>query len=100
MVRNLRPGDKWISGVITKKLGLVTFLVKTASGFVWKRHIDHLQDNTAAQKQNTEIEKDAESNTDSFLSSSISPAENTTKETAEETDTMRYPSRTRNPPDV
>ena len=99
MVRNLRPGHKWISGVITKQLGPVTFLVKTASGMVWKRHVDHLQDNTTAQKQNTEIEKDAESDTDSFLPSSISPAENTTEETAEETDTIRNPSRTRNPPD-
>ena len=60
----------------------MTFLVKTASGFVWKRHVDNLQDNTTAQKQNPEIEKDAKSDTDSFLPSLISPADNTTEETA------------------
>ena len=97
MVRNLRPGDKWVPGVITKQLGPVTFLVETAHGIVWKRHVDHLQDNTAAQEQNAEIETNIENDTDSFLPSF--PAANTIEDTAEETDTVRYPSRTRNPPD-
>ena len=71
--------------------------METAPGIVWKRHVDHLQDNTAAQEQNAEIETNVENDTDSFLPSF--PAVNTTEDTAEETDTIRYPSRIRNPPD-
>ena len=54
MVRHLRPGDKWISGVITKQLGPVTFLVKTTSGMVWKRHVDHLHNCSKAKYRNRE----------------------------------------------
>ena len=97
MVRNLRPGDKWVPGVITKQLGPMTFLVETSPGIAWKRHVNHLQDNTADQEQNAEMETNVKNDTDSFLPSF--PAANTTEENAEETDTIQYPSRTRNPPD-
>ena len=64
---------------------------------IWNCLETHLQDNTAAQEQNADMETNVENDTDSFLPSF--PAANTTEETAEETDTIQYPSRTRNPPD-
>ena len=41
--RNFRGNPKWISGVITKQLGPVSFLVALPDGRVWKRHINHLR---------------------------------------------------------
>ena len=43
MVRNLRPGEAWVPGVIVKRLGPVSYLVDVGEGRTWKRHIDHLK---------------------------------------------------------
>ena len=43
MVRNLRPGEAWIPGVVVRKLGPVSYLVDVGEGKVWKRHVDHLK---------------------------------------------------------
>ena len=43
MVKNMRPGDNWIPGVIMKQLGPVSFLVDVGEGRAWKRHLDHLK---------------------------------------------------------
>ena len=43
MVRNLRPGQNWIPGVIIEILGPVTYLVDVNKGQVWKRHADQLK---------------------------------------------------------
>ena len=43
MARNLRPGARWITGVIVKKLGPMTYLIQVETGQLWKRHVDHLR---------------------------------------------------------
>ncbi len=43
MVKNLRPGDTWIPGVVLKQLGPVSYLVDVSDGRTWRRHIDHLK---------------------------------------------------------
>ena len=43
MVKNMRPGDAWIPGVVLKQLGPVSYLVDVGGGRVWKRHLDHLK---------------------------------------------------------
>ncbi|XP_048244738.1 uncharacterized protein K02A2.6-like [Haliotis rufescens] len=42
-VLNFRPGDKWLSGIITERTGPVSFHVRLDNGGVVKRHIDHLR---------------------------------------------------------
>ena len=41
MVRNFRNGPKWVSGVVIKREGPVTYLVRVDNGNIWKRHVDH-----------------------------------------------------------
>ena len=42
-VRNYHGSTKWISGVVKKKLGALTYLVQVSSGQEWKRHIDQIR---------------------------------------------------------
>ena len=55
MVRNLRPGDKWIPGTIIERTGQLSYLVQVAGGQTWKCHIDHLRqmDDSPQHKQTT-----------------------------------------------
>ena len=41
MVRNWRPGSKWVRGTVHKKLGAVSYEVRVGTE-VWKRHVDQL----------------------------------------------------------
>ena len=43
MARNFCQGEKWIPGVIVKRLGPLTYLIELKQGLRWKRHIDHLR---------------------------------------------------------
>ena len=42
IVRDFRHHNKWIPGVVLRKLGPVTYCVKVTNGKILKRHIDHL----------------------------------------------------------
>ena len=42
MIRNYRGNPKWLTGVILKRSALLTYQVKTHSGFIWKIHVDQL----------------------------------------------------------
>ena len=56
MVRNLRPGDKWIPGTIIERTGPLLYLVQVAGGKTWKHHINHLRqmDDSPQHAQTTE----------------------------------------------
>ena len=43
MVKNFRPGPKWLPGTITQQDGPLSFTVCTESGQLWKRHSDHIK---------------------------------------------------------
>ena len=38
MTRNLRPGPKYVTGVVVQKLRPLSYLVEAGDGFVWRRH--------------------------------------------------------------
>ena len=40
----MREGPRWVDGVITGIQGPVSYLVRVASGAVWRRHVDHIRD--------------------------------------------------------
>ena len=42
MVRNLRPGPKWVVGIVCERNGPLSYVVETEDKQVWKRHADHL----------------------------------------------------------
>ena len=97
MVRNLRPGKKWVPGV-KKQLGPLTFLVEVENGILWKRHIDQLLDNATSHtviSTSTPVDGDQES----FTPSIPADAPENTLETDTEHSAPRYPDRVRNPPD-
>ena len=43
MARNLRPGPKWIPGIIVQSLRPLSFLIETRDGQLWRKHMDHLK---------------------------------------------------------
>ncbi len=67
MVRNLRPGLDWISGVIIERLGPVTYLVDVNNGQVWKRHADQLKSlsekSCSSEETTSDFDADHASNT-------------------------------------
>lgn len=44
MARNLRPGPKYVPGVIIQKQGPLSYLVEVQNGITWRRHVDHLKE--------------------------------------------------------
>lgn len=44
MVRNLRPGPRWIPGTVVERNGPLSYLVQVNGNQMWKRHIDHLRE--------------------------------------------------------
>ena len=43
MTRLFNRSQKWIAGVIVKRLGPVSYLVQLNDGSTWKKHIDHIR---------------------------------------------------------
>lgn len=43
LVRNYSRGAKWLPGVIVKRTGPVSFLIKLPDGQVWRRHRDQMR---------------------------------------------------------
>ena len=44
MLRNLRDGPKWVSGVVVGRQGPLSYVVQTTGGEVWKRHVDQIEE--------------------------------------------------------
>lgn len=43
MIRNMRPGPKWIPGVIIERKGPLSYVVETEEKQVWHRHAEQLK---------------------------------------------------------
>ena len=41
--RNFRDGPKWISAVVSDRVGPLSYLIRLRDGEMWRRHIDHLR---------------------------------------------------------
>ena len=70
--RNLREGQKWISGVIVDRLGPLSYLIHLPNGELWRRHIDHLRGSsneptTSCQEGSTIVPPTVDSS-DDFIS--------------------------------
>ena len=53
MVRNLRPGPRWVPGTLIERKGPLTYLVQVSEGRIWKRHVDHLHETTDTPQDHT-----------------------------------------------
>ena len=94
MVKNFRPGEMWVPGVVIKALGPVSYIVDVGSGKTWKRHIDHLKSRILSD--NVNVEED-------FMEFQTPVDQNSSDLEAPSTDDIppdrRYLIRTRHPPD-
>ena len=124
MARNLRPGPKWIPGIIVQRLGPLSFLIETRDGQLWRRHVDHLKSVYSDQEseddsncdadnwelpnsgqsptvapESTESEGDAaERESDDAAELPSVPESTENNDSSGNSDDHRYPSRSRNPP--
>ena len=57
MTRLFNRSQKWIDGVIVRRLGPVSYLVQLNDGSIWKRHINHIR---ARSDQSVEEQKERE----------------------------------------
>ena len=91
MVRSYCNSDpKWIPGIILKKKGNLTYLVKLQDGIVWKRHSDQLQEFNGTQDTDNWIYPG-----DNHLDSNVT---NSNSNSMEQSSNHRYPQRDRHPP--
>ena len=101
MVRNLRPGEKWVPGTIIERTGPLSYLVQVTGGQTWKCHIDHLKqmDDSPQQEQTTETASNDKETTIRFPSQTASNSGSVKVTESTPTTTHRYLQRVRVPPD-
>ena len=54
MAKNLRPGAAWVPGLVVERVGPLTYLVQVDDGGLWKRHIDHLHEQSGTLQEAAE----------------------------------------------
>lgn len=109
-MRNLRPGPKYVPGVIVERVGPLSYLVSVQDGVTWRRHVDHLKPLAPSAEgdkppDNT-VDLDLPSDDQEFIPCSSNPdtdsqvptAADTPAATAESPPARSYPSRSRNHP--
>ncbi len=68
-VRNYRGEKRWISGIILKRNGPLSYELQVADGLIWRRHADQLRHRTETAKISTSSEtKTGTSNVESEIS--------------------------------
>ena len=68
MAKNFRGGNKWVPGVIIERQDPLTYLVETASGDRWKRHMDHLKEReTTTVTSGIQLDKEVDPSLDVFI---------------------------------
>ena len=98
MVRAYIGRDKWIQGIVLRKLGPVTYQVEIANGRILKRHVDQLK---FWEKSSQAIDQPRMASTDSTIEDDYHyPSADQSYETQEPTQSpeRRYPQRQRRPP--
>ena len=81
--KNFRSGPKWLAGVIKKRTGPVSYLVRV-SGFLWRRHQDHVRVRHVVTE-----DSGPETWSDNLTTTPTTPSSTT----------RRYPLRERHPPE-
>ena len=105
MAKNFRDGPKWVPGVISKILGPLSYLVQMEDGLMWRRHVDHIRDNSTSSSHIPDVDYDpipnipetVTSTTDNELNQSLDTDQVETSPNLS-TPTNRYPQRVRRPP--
>ena len=102
MVRNFSGSNKWIPGIIIKKLGPVTYHVEVAHGQILKRHVDQLKprEDRSQVTGSPDVAPTDAPVLDNFQYPPVNeaPAAQDSPEYPP-TPTRRYPQRQRRPPD-
>ena len=99
MVRAYIGRDKWIKGIVLRKLGPVTYQVEIAHGRILKRHVDQLK---FWEKSSQAIDQPRMASTDSTIADDYQyPSADQSHETQEPTQSSegRCPQCQRRPPD-
>ena len=118
MVRNYRPGSKWLPATVRRQLGPLTYIVKLCNGQEWKRHVDQIRGYQPATEEELLSSEDNSTEIDSSThpipttSANDQPAssdqatpnfnpdqQSTTDSHQQSTTVSRYPSRIRKPPE-
>ena len=60
MAKNFRFGPRWLPGVITERLGPVTYLVRVKNNLTWKRHVDQLRSRPNDLNEDTDPEPESD----------------------------------------
>ncbi len=101
MIRDFRHRNKWIPGTVVNKSGPVSYRIRTDSGMVVRRHVDHvtkrLDPTTQPEPDSTNTDPDSDTGFDDYPALPIPPA--TPERQASAPDSPRYPQRERRPPD-
>ena len=107
-------GPDWIPGVITQKIGPLTYLVDVSGGRLWKRHVDHIKDHQrpvtvsddseidvdipdTPEPQEPDVIDNPETETPEEPSEPIPPEEPSAPDPS--TESRRYPTRQRQAPE-
>ena len=53
---NLGDGPRWVRGVVSDRLGFVSYLIQLENGDLWRRHIDHLHAGSTVPSPETNAE--------------------------------------------
>ena len=98
--KNFRAGPDWVTGVIKKVLGPLTYLVEVEQGQCWKRHIDHLRlyQGSRNDAESTDILIYPSREITDMPNPEPAPAEHDTVH-QDEVEGCRYPVRERHAPD-
>ena len=95
LVENPKGDPKWIPGIITERLGAVSYKVKV-DGKIWSRHVDQLLASSNHGTKSVDDSFDVSPNSDVIELSADSAANASNDDCA--TTTPRYPQRDRHPP--
>ncbi len=101
MVRDFRHRNKWIPGIVVNKSGPVSYRIRTDSGIVLRRHVDHvtkrLDPTTQTEPDSTHTDTDTDTSFGDYPALASPSATLERQESAP--DPPRYPQRERRPPD-
>ena len=59
-IHNFRQGPRWLEGVIVDSLGPSSFLIRTRSGEMWRRHLHHVRDGRTQRHNERGEEREVE----------------------------------------
>ena len=56
MVRDYLGENKWVSGIVKRKFGCLTYDVEVTSGKLWRRHVDQIRSSLVPVSTSVEVQ--------------------------------------------